>query len=116
MRAANACVLAAVWFDHGAQLVVVTVSGIGTGIPERPVSSRLERHGRQFTCPRPQRSPVPAAAMAAGVFASNRAALRYYSNPPGCRRPDLPGSLSLAEGTLAADALEPWPATWAAHA
>ena len=62
-NAANACVLAAVWFDHMEDcrnLVVVTVSeGIGTGhLGQRPTGARPERHGgRVRPCAaRPQRT------------------------------------------------------------
>ena len=50
-NAANACVLAAVWFDHMEEcrnLVVVTVSeGIGTGVwANGATGARPQRHGR----------------------------------------------------------------------
>jgi predicted NBD/HSP70 family sugar kinase len=86
-NAANACVLAAVWFDkpdHVQDLVVVTVSeGIGTGILAngqlvRGLSGMAGEFGHV---------PVDPSGPVCGcgsrgcweVFASNRAALRYYS-------------------------------------
>src|SRR5205085_2541085 len=85
-NAANACVLAAVWFDgmdEGRNLVVVTVSeGIGTGILAnghlvRGLSGMAGEFGHV---------PIDPKGPACGcggrgcweVFASNRAALRYY--------------------------------------
>ncbi len=85
-NAANACVLAAVWFDHvetHQNLVVVTVSeGIGTGILANGQLARgcngmagefghvaLDPDGPACTCG--NRGCWE-------VFASNRAALRYY--------------------------------------
>ncbi len=85
-NAANACVLAAVWFDHLESiqnLVVVTVSeGIGTGVFVNGQLARgfngmagefghvpLELEGPLCTC---------GSRGCWEVFASNRAALRYY--------------------------------------
>jgi predicted NBD/HSP70 family sugar kinase len=90
-NAANACVLAAVWFDrpHDVQdLVVVTVSeGIGTGIMAngqlvRGLSGMAGEFGHV---------PVDPSGPLCGcgsrgcweVFASNRAALRYYTEAGG---------------------------------
>ena len=85
-NAANACVLAAVWFDRmdaSETLVVVTVSeGIGTGIW---VNGQLARGlsgmaGEFGHVPLDPKGP-PCACGSSGcweVFASNRAALRYY--------------------------------------
>jgi predicted NBD/HSP70 family sugar kinase len=115
-NAANACVLAAVWFDHVASrnLVVVTVSeGIGTGVL---VNGRLARGlsgmaGEFGHVPLDPGGP-PCNCGSRGcweVFASNRAALRYYyeSSAPAA---DLSfhDLLTLAEqgDTRAAQALE----------
>ncbi len=84
-NAANACVLAAVWFDHMEcrNMVVVTVSeGIGTGVLANGHVVRgfsgmagefghvpLDLKGPQCTC---------GSRGCWEVFASNRAALRYY--------------------------------------
>lgn len=84
-NAANACVLAAVWFDRieARNLVVVTVSeGIGTGVLAngqliRGINSMagefghvpLDPNGPECTC---------GGRGCWEVFASNRAALRYY--------------------------------------
>jgi predicted NBD/HSP70 family sugar kinase len=85
-NAANACVLAAVWFDFGVQnrnLVVVTVSeGIGTGILVngqlvRGLSGMAGEFGHVTVDPN---GPVCGCGSRGcwEVFASNRAALRYY--------------------------------------
>lgn len=85
-NAANACVLAAVWFDRLASchnLVVVTVSeGIGTGIF---VNGQLARGfngmAGEFGHVPVDRSGPPCSCGSRGcweVYASNRAALRYY--------------------------------------
>jgi predicted NBD/HSP70 family sugar kinase len=84
-NAANACVLAAVWFDHieSRNLVVVTVSeGIGTGIL---VNGRLARGfsgmaGEFGHVPLDPEGPVCSCGSRGcwEVFGSNRAALRYY--------------------------------------
>jgi predicted NBD/HSP70 family sugar kinase len=103
-NAANACVLAAVWFDQVERrnLVVVTVSeGIGTGIL---VNGRLARGfsgmaGEFGHVPIDPEGP-PCSCGSRGcweVFASNRAALRYYfesSSQKGLNFQDL---LSLAD-------------------
>ncbi|MGH9612071.1 MAG: ROK family transcriptional regulator [Bryobacteraceae bacterium] len=116
-NAANACVLAAVWFDHvetHQNLVVVTVSeGIGTGILANGQLARgcngmagefghvaLDPDGPACTC---------GSRGCWEVFASNRAALRYYlessPQPTGLSFLDL---LRLADqgDALAARALE----------
>ena len=85
-NAANACVLASVWFDHTEQsrnFVVVTVSeGIGTGLL---VNGGLVR-GQKGMAGEFGHVPLEADGPPCGcgsngcweVFASNRAALRYY--------------------------------------
>lgn len=104
-NAANACVLAAVWFDRMdscGNLVVVTVSeGIGAGIL---INGQLARGssgmaGEFGHVPLDPAGP-PCTCGSRGcweVFGSNRAALRYYlessSQPEGLNFPDL---LSLA--------------------
>jgi predicted NBD/HSP70 family sugar kinase len=103
-NAANACVLAAVWFDHieSRNLVVVTVSeGIGTGIL---VNGRLARGfsgmAGEFGHVALDPDGPPCSCGSRGcweVFASNRAALRYYfesSAQTGLNFQDL---LSLAD-------------------
>lgn len=84
-NAANACVLAAVWFDHvqSRNLVVVTVSeGIGTGIL---VNGQLARGmsgmaGEFGHVPLDPKGPLCSCGSHGcwEVFASNRAALEYY--------------------------------------
>ncbi|HTB14775.1 MAG TPA: ROK family protein [Bryobacteraceae bacterium] len=84
-NAANACVLAAVWFDHieSRNLVVVTVSeGIGTGVL---VNGRLARGfsgmaGEFGHVPLDPDGPLCSCGSRGcwEVFGSNRAALRYY--------------------------------------
>ena len=91
-NAANACVLAAVWFDHieSRNLVVVTVSeGIGTGIL---VNGQLARGfsglaGEFGHVPLDLDGPLCTCGSRGcwEVFASNRAALRYYLES-GARR------------------------------
>ncbi|HEY3738893.1 MAG TPA: ROK family protein [Bryobacteraceae bacterium] len=87
-NAANACVLAAVWFDHTPcrDLVVVTVSeGIGTGVLVNGQLARgssgltgefghvpLDPHGPECSC---------GGRGCWELFGSNRAALRYYFEP-----------------------------------
>jgi predicted NBD/HSP70 family sugar kinase len=90
-NAANACVLAAVWFDSMDQernLVVVTVSeGIGTGILAngqlvRGLSGMAGEFGHVPIDP----NGPPCGCGSRGcweVFASNRAALRYYAESDG---------------------------------
>ena len=100
-NAANACVLAAVWFDHNESrnLVVVTVSeGIGTGIL---VNGRLARGfsgmaGEFGHVPLDPDGPLCSCGSRGcwEVFASNRAALRYYSESSSLKFQDL---LSLAD-------------------
>jgi predicted NBD/HSP70 family sugar kinase len=85
-NAANACVLAAVWFDHIADnqnVVVVTVSeGIGTGVLVngdlvRGLSGMAGEFGHVPVDPK---GPLCGCGSRGcwEVFASNRAALRYY--------------------------------------
>lgn len=116
-NAANACVLAAVWFDRmeeGRNLVVVTVSeGIGTGILANGQLVRgLNGMAGEFGhVPLDSKGPVCGCGSRGcwEIFASNRAALRYYleegSDPGGLSFPDL---LSRAEqgDRRAAKALE----------
>jgi predicted NBD/HSP70 family sugar kinase len=104
-NAANACVLAAVWFDHieSRNMVVVTVSeGIGTGIL---VNGELVRGlsglaGEFGHVPLDLNGPVCSCGSRGcwEVFGSNRAALRYYrestAQPDGLTFGDL---LDLAE-------------------
>ncbi len=100
-NAANACVLAAVWFDHTESIrnqVVVTVSeGIGTGIL---VNGQLVRGlngmaGEFGHVPLDPKGPLCGCGSRGcwEVFASNRAALRYYlesgSDTEGLEFPDL---------------------------
>jgi predicted NBD/HSP70 family sugar kinase len=114
-NAANACVLAAVWFDHieSRNLVVVTVSeGIGTGVL---VNGRLARGfsgmAGEFGHVALDTGGLPCSCGSRGcweVYASNRAALRYYfesSAQSGLNFQDL---LSLADqgDPRAAKALE----------
>jgi len=115
-NAANACVLAAVWFDRIAcrNLVAITVSeGIGAGIL---INGQLAR-GLNNMAGEFGHVPLDAKGPLCGcgsrgcweVFASNRAALRYYhessSHPEGLSFQDL---LSLADrgDARAAKALE----------
>jgi predicted NBD/HSP70 family sugar kinase len=116
-NAANACVLAAVWFDHMEEcrnLVVVTVSeGIGTGVWANGELVRgLNGMAGEFG-----HVPLDPQGPACGcggrgcweVFGSNRAALRYYLDA-GSQSADLsfPDLLSRADhgDQLAAKALE----------
>jgi predicted NBD/HSP70 family sugar kinase len=111
-NAANACVLAATWFDHyeSRNMVVVTVSeGIGTGIL---VNGRLARGfsgmaGEFGHVPLDPDGPLCSCGSRGcwEVFASNRAALRYYSESTTLKFQDL---LSLADqgDNRAAKALE----------
>ena len=84
-NAANACVLAAVWFDHmqDRNLVAVTVSeGIGTGVW---ANGQLVR-GHNGMAGEFGHVPLDPTGLACGcggrgcweVYASNRAAIRYY--------------------------------------
>ena len=87
-NAANACVLAAAWFDYleSRNLVVVTVSeGLGTGIL---VNGQLARGlsgmaGEFGHVPVEREGPLCGCGSRGcwEVFASNRAALRYYCQP-----------------------------------
>jgi len=90
-NAANACVLAAVWFDHMEEcrnLVVVTISeGIGTGVwaNGQLVRGACGMAGEFGHVPLDPQGP-PCGCGGRGcweVYGSNRAALRYYleSNP-----------------------------------
>ena len=116
-NAANACVLAAIWFDgmeSCRNLVVVTVSeGIGAGILingqlARGVNGMAGEFGHVPLDPDGPRCGCGSRGCWE-VFGSNRAALRYYhestSNAGGLSFPDL---LSLADqgNTRAARALE----------
>lgn len=103
-NAANACVLAAVWFDHieSRNLVVVTVSeGIGTGIL---VNGRLARGfsgmaGEFGHVPLDPEGPVCSCGSRGcwEVFGSNRAALRYYSESSSQSGLNFQDLLSLAD-------------------
>jgi predicted NBD/HSP70 family sugar kinase len=103
-NAANACVLAAAWFDHieSRNLVVVTVSeGIGTGIF---VNGRLARGfsgmaGEFGHVPLDPEGPVCSCGSRGcwEVFASNRAALRYYSESSSQSGLNFQDLLSLAD-------------------
>jgi predicted NBD/HSP70 family sugar kinase len=93
-NAANACVLAAVWFDHMEEnnLVVVTVSeGIGTGIwANRQLVRGLKGMAGEFGHVPLDPSGPPCGCGGHGcweVYASNRAAIRYYQESTGA--PDL---------------------------
>ena len=111
-NAANACVLASAWFDHteSRNLVVVTVSeGIGTGIW---LNGRLARGfsgmaGEFGHVPLDPEGPLCSCGSHGcwEIFASNRAALRYYGSQAGLTFQDL---LSLADqgDNRAAKALE----------
>jgi predicted NBD/HSP70 family sugar kinase len=100
-NAANACVLAAVWFDHLTEhknFVVVTVSeGIGTGILANGwlVQGMNGMAGEFGHVPLDPDGPVCGCGSRGcwEVFASNRAALRYYSetgkDAAGLSFPDL---------------------------
>ena len=115
-NAANACVLACVWFDHMEErnLVVVTVSeGIGTGLfaNGQLVRGTHGMAGEFGHVPLDPKGPVCSCGSRGcwEVFASNRAGLRYYleesSDSSGLSFPDL---LSRAEhgDTRAAQAIE----------
>ena len=104
-NAANACVLAAVWFDHieSRNLVVVTVSeGIGAGILANGQLARGSNGlaGEFGHVPLDLNGPLCSCGSRGcwEVFGSNRAALRYYlestAQPEGLTFGDL---LSLAE-------------------
>jgi predicted NBD/HSP70 family sugar kinase len=105
-NAANACVLAAVWFDRLEEcrnLVVVTVSeGIGTGLL---VNGQLIR-GLNGMAGEFGHVPLDASGPVCGcgsrgcweVFASNRAALRYYSESHESEGLTFQNLLERAEG------------------
>lgn len=104
-NAANACVLAAAWFDYleSRNLVVVTVSeGLGTGIL---VNGQLARGlsgmaGEFGHVPVEREGPLCGCGSRGcwEVFASNRAALRYYFEPgPASDRLSFLNLLGLAE-------------------
>ncbi len=100
-NAANACVLAAVWFDRPQEvrdMVVVTVSeGIGAGVLANGQLVRgFNGMAGEFGHVPVDRSGPPCGCGSRGcweVFASNRAALRYYSesadSPDGLTFTDL---------------------------
>ena len=116
-NAANACVLAEVWFGHLEKvrdLVVVTVSeGLGTGIF---MNGQLAqgRHGMAGEFGHVPLDPEGPLCTCGGrgcweVYASNRAALRYYNeSSPSANGPTFPDLLALAEAgdALALRALE----------
>lgn len=114
-NAASACVLAAVWFDHVAasNLAVVTVSeGLGTGLL---VNGRLARGANRMAgefghVPLDLNGP-PCTCGGRGcweVFASNRAALRYYLESNAAPEMTFEDLLRLADqgDTKAAGALD----------
>ena len=118
-NAANACVLAAVWFDHieCRNMVVVTVSeGLGTGVL---VNGQVVRGfsgmaGEFGHVPLDPKGPQCACGSRGcwEVFGSNRAALRYYfesgAGATGAGGLNFPDLLHLAEqgDSRAAQALE----------
>jgi len=116
-NAANACVLAEVWFGHLEKvrdLVVVTVSeGLGTGIF---MNGQLAqgRHGMTGEFGHVPLDPNGPPCTCGGrgcweVYASNRAALRYYNeSSPSTNGPTFHDLLALAEAgdALAVRALE----------
>jgi len=102
-NAANACVLAAVWFDHmqDNNLVAVTVSeGIGTGIwaNRQLISGQNGMAGEFGHVPLDPSGPLCGCGGHGcwEVYASNRAALRYYREAGG-GAPDAPGELSFSD-------------------
>jgi len=105
-NAANACVLAAAWFDRMddcRNLVVVTVSeGIGTGIYMNGELARGHNNlaGEFGHVPLDPKGPACSCGSRGcwEVFASNRAALRYYheSSTPS-ERPNFTDLLRLAD-------------------
>ncbi len=105
-NAANACVLAAAWFDHLEEcknLVVVTVSeGIGIGIYMNGELARGHNNmaGEFGHVPLDPKGPLCTCGTRGcwEVFASNRAALRYYhdSSTP-TDRPNFSDLLRLAD-------------------
>jgi predicted NBD/HSP70 family sugar kinase len=116
-NAANACVLAAVWFDRMdscRNLVVVTVSeGIGAGLfaNGQLVRGSNDMAGEFGHVPLDPGGPVCGCGGRGcwEVFASNRAALRYYREGGGAaENPTFPELLGLADqgDAVAAKALE----------
>ena len=105
-NAANACVLAAVWFDPSPavrNLVVVTVSeGIGTGVlANGQLVSGLNGMAGEFghVPIDPQGPPCGCGGRGCWeVFASNRAALRYYREASGQSSSDFIELLNSADG------------------
>ncbi len=105
-NAANACVLSAVWFDHNdpwRDLVVVTVSeGIGTGILAngeliRGTGGMAGEFGHVPIDPDGPRCACGGRGCWE-VFASNRAALRYYAGRRERGALTFDGLLQLVEG------------------
>lgn len=103
-NAANACVLAAVWFDHvqDRDFVVVTVSeGIGAGILAngRLVQGMNSMAGELGHVPLDPGGPLCGCGGRGcwEVFASNRAALRYYLESASEDGLSFPELLSRAE-------------------
>ena len=116
-NAANACVLAAVWFDHMEDvrnLVVVTISeGIGTGVWANGQLVRgLNGMAGEFGHVPLDPDGPPCSCGGRGcweVFGSNRAAIRYYLEAnPGAGDVAFPEILSRAEqgDSQAASALD----------
>jgi predicted NBD/HSP70 family sugar kinase len=105
-NAANACVLAAVWFDHAGScrnLVAVTISeGVGAGllIDGELVRGAHGMAGEFGHVPLNTEGPVCGCGSRGcwEVYASNRAALRYYHGAkPQAAELSFPDLLSLAE-------------------
>ena len=106
-NAANACVLAAAWFDHledCRNLVVVTVSeGIGIGILMNGELARGHNNmaGEFGHVPLDPKGPLCACGTRGcwEVFASNRAAIRYYNHDSTTHsdRPNFADLLRLAD-------------------
>ena len=116
-NAANACVLAEVWFGHAEKvrdLVVVTVSeGVGTGVFTNGQLARgLNGMAGEFghVSLNPEGPPCTCGGRGCWeVYASNRAAIRYYhESSPSADGPGFQDLLSLAEtgDALAVRALE----------
>jgi predicted NBD/HSP70 family sugar kinase len=115
-NAANACALAAVWFDHlesAGNLVVVTVSeGIGTGVlvNGRLVLGLKGMAGEFGHVPLDPMGPLCSCGSRGcwEVFGSNRAALRYYLESSAREGLSFPDLLRLADqdDALAAKALK----------
>ena len=106
-NAANACVLAAAWFDHledCRNLVVVTVSeGIGIGIYMNGELARGHNNmaGEFGHVPLDPKGPLCTCGTRGcwEVFASNRAAIRYYNHESATHsdRPNFTDLLRLAD-------------------